>query len=261
MDSVDSIKEELTALFDEMLMNRKRFKKKQYGDVIDEARQAYAGTVDAIISCCREVSGTEKEELIDQLADIIPKHAYNKMQAIKKSSREKYAVDYNLNMAAYIVPILNYSRNEDCMALTRKMVERWNERKVTPLTLSHSTYEEIAAGFDRKLCYITTAVCKSQGKPDDCYELSAFRSFRDDYLMKTEEGKRLVDEYYDIAPGIVMAINMERYPEKMYDRIYERYLLPCLHSIESGKREECRERYVFMVRELEDKYLNSQEER
>lgn len=257
MDKADSIKEELTALFDEMLMNRKKFKKKLYSDAVEEARQAYAGTINSIITCLQDAEGTDKDELLNELADAIPKHAYDKIQGVKKINREKYAVDYNLNMAAYVVPVLNYTRNEDCMALTQKMVERWNERKVTPLTLSHSTYEDIASGFDRKLCYITTAVCQSQGKPDDCYELSAFRGFRDDCLMQSEEGRELVEEYYDIAPGIVMTINMERHPEKIYDSIYERYLLPCLAFIEAGKKDECKKKYMSMVRELEKNYLDS----
>lgn len=47
-------------------------------------------------------------------------------------------------------------------------------------------YETLAGGFRKKkflgLCFITTAVCEAEGKPDDCAELTAFRAFRDGYL-------------------------------------------------------------------------------
>ena len=33
-------------------------------------------------------------------------------------------------------------------------------------------------------CFVTTAVCDSFGKSDDCYELTAFRAFRDNWLVK-----------------------------------------------------------------------------
>ncbi len=52
-----------------------------------------------------------------------------------------------------------------------------------------TTYEEICQGFQRKkLCFITTAVCAQSGKPDDCPELAAFRSFRDSYLSPNPMG-------------------------------------------------------------------------
>lgn len=257
MNDVGAVKEGLIELFDDMLANKKKFKKKLYEEAIEDARKKYAGMINTMIGCFEKCTDEKKALLIEELADVIPEYAYRKMQSVKKITRDGYAVDYNLNMAAFVVPVLNYNRNEYCLAVTKRMVELWNERKVNSLKLSHSTYEEIAGGFERKLCYITTAVCQSQNKPDDCYELSAFRDFRDSYLMQSGEGRRLVEEYYDIAPGIVMLINMERHPDKIYDSIYEKHLMPCLRLIEEGQRGECQSRYVSMVRELEEKYLKS----
>lgn len=57
------------------------------------------------------------------------------------------------------------------------------------------------------LCFITTAVCDSFGKADDCYELTAFRNFRDKWLVNQADGKNLIAEYYNIAPKIVEKIN------------------------------------------------------
>lgn len=257
MSDVDAVKQGLVELFEEMLENKKKFKKKLYEEAIEDARKKHSGLIDKMVGCFEECADEERQTLVEELADVIPEYAYNKMQSVKKISRDGYAVDYNLNMAAFVVPVLNYNRNEYCVAVTKRMVELWNERKVNSLKLSHSTYEEIAGGFERKLCYITTAVCQSQNKPDDCYELCAFRDFRDGYLMQSGEGRRLVEEYYDIAPGLVMLINMEKHPDEIYGSIYEKHLMPCLRLIEDGRKHECRDRYMSMVRELEEKYLES----
>lgn len=257
MNDIDAVKEGLIELFEDMFANKKKFKKKLYEEAVEDARKKYADMINTMIRCFEGRTDEEKKSLIEEFADVIPEYASKKMLSVRKNNRESCAVDYNLNMAAFVVPVLNYNRNEDCLAVTKKMVELWNKRKVNALKLSHSTYEEIAGGFDRKLCYITTAVCKSQGKPDDCYELSAFRDFRDSYLMQSGNGRRLVEEYYDIAPGIVMLINMEKHPDKIYGNIYEKHLMPCLRFIEEGRKEECQSRYVSMVRELEEKYLES----
>lgn len=260
MEQTDTIKKELTALFDEMLVHGKEFKRKSYANVMEDAKKRYEHTVDAIIRCYAAVSEEEKGALTEELARVIPEHAYEKMQSVKKRSRERISVDYNMNMAVYVVPILNYSRQRDCLALTERMVELWNEKGITNMHLMHSTYDDIAGGFDHKLCYITTAVCESMGKPDDCYELQTFRDFRDGYLMETKEGQNLVDEYYEIAPGIVMLINMQQDAEKIYEGIYKKYLLPCLGFIEKGNKEACRRHYEAMMRGLQKKYLHTQEE-
>jgi hypothetical protein len=47
-------------------------------------------------------------------------------------------------------------------------------------------------------CFITTAVCDFLSEPDDCYELTLFRSFRDNWLSFQPDGKQLVEQYYDI---------------------------------------------------------------
>lgn len=256
-NATDTVKEGLIALFDEMLTRRKEFKKKLYASVFEETRKKYEEVTKTIAQCCSQVSGDEKTALIEEFASVIPEYAYEKMQTIKKSQKDKTSIDFNMNMAVYVVPVLNYDRNEDCVAVTKRMVELWNEKEITSMQLSHSTYEDVAGGFERKLCYITTAVCDSQNKPDDCYELSAFRNFRDGYLMQSEEGRELVEEYYEVAPGLVLLINMQKNSRDIYDGIYQKYLLPCLEFIENGKNEACQKHYTAMVRELEEKYLYS----
>ncbi|KMZ54633.1 cell wall-associated protease [Dorea sp. D27] len=83
------------------------------------------------------------------------------------------------------------------------------------------------------------------------------RAYRDEYLMSTEDGRALVDEYYDIAPGIVQIINMQKDADEIYEELYKNCLAPCISCIEAGEEEQCRELYTRMVRGLQKKYLYS----
>lgn len=104
------------------------------------------------------------------------------------------------------------------------------------------------------LCFITTAVCKSFDKPDDCYELTAFRAFRDNYLRSRAGGAELIRRYYAIAPEIVRRIDASVDPARIYRGIWDTYLAPCLAAIESGDNEACLERYQDMVLTLAQEY-------
>ena len=99
-------------------------------------------------------------------------------------------------------------------------------------------------------CFITTAVCQTFGKPDDCYELTMFRRFRDMWLSKQPDGKSLISEYYAVAPAIVENIDGAADAEHVYQKIWELYLNPCLHYLENEQYEDCKNLYVDMVTRL-----------
>ena len=99
-------------------------------------------------------------------------------------------------------------------------------------------------------CFITTAVCDNAGKADDCYELTMFRSFRDNWLASQPDGESLINEYYRIAPKIVNEINQLRNAKEIYQQIWNEYLQPCLSFIETGNYLECESKYVEMVHKL-----------
>ena len=103
-------------------------------------------------------------------------------------------------------------------------------------------------------CFITTAVCDSFGKPDDCFELTAFRKFRDGWLTAQPDGKTLIAEYYAIAPRIVANINRLADAKEIYKRIWQKYLAPCLNFIKRGDNDSCKSKYVEMVCELKKQY-------
>lgn len=103
-------------------------------------------------------------------------------------------------------------------------------------------------------CFITTAVCDSFGKPDDCEELTTFRKFRDGWLANQPDGKSLIAEYYSIAPRIVNKINLLADAAQIYKSIWQSYLEPCLNFIKRGDNIACKNKYIDMVRELKKTY-------
>lgn len=103
-------------------------------------------------------------------------------------------------------------------------------------------------------CFVTTAVCNSLSKSDDCFELTAFRKFRDEWLTAQPDGKTLIAEYYAIAPRIVANINHLADAKEIYKHIWQKYLAPCLNFIERGDNDSCKSKYVEMVCELKKQY-------
>ena len=128
--------------------------------------------------------------------------------------------------------------------------------KETSLTILNQVQEYEKEQSQNSGCFITTAVCDNFGKPDDCYELTMFRKFRDTWLREQEDGESLVKEYYAIAPIIVSKINLLDNAKEVYNSIWADYLKPCLLYLESDDKVSCKRKYVQMVMELKKKYLN-----
>ena len=97
-------------------------------------------------------------------------------------------------------------------------------------------------------CFITTAACAYRGLPDNCAELQALRDFRDNELMLTQRGSKLVSEYYRIAPDIVGNLKKED-----FDLIWTS-VERCLHHIRNSEKEAAIAEYQNMVTALLDKY-------
>ena len=75
-------------------------------------------------------------------------------------------------------------------------------------------------------------------------------------MEATPEGRAMVDEYYDIAPTIVKRIEKDADSRKVYQELYEDYLVPCIHLIQDGQYEACRDTYQEMVLELKNRYMH-----
>jgi len=97
-------------------------------------------------------------------------------------------------------------------------------------------------------CFLTTAVCGCIGLSDDCWELITLRKFRDNYLMKTQAGRRQVEEYYAIAPIIVNRINAKNNSKFLYLLMYWRYVLPSAILVKIGCRKQAHSIYYSLVK-------------
>lgn len=201
-------------------------------------------------------SADDKEAYVKEVAAYIPEYLETELlEPLPKKKREAKVLDLNMQLVTYLLPMMNYSRGEGGEKISEAFVKLWNEK--TNSRIGNATYEGISAGFRKRLCYITTAVCEGLGKPDDCYELQLLRGYRDSYLLKSREGEAVVKEYYDVAPTIVKRMSRSRDAMKLYKELYEKYLTPCIALIEQEKFETCQEVYTDMVYALEQKYLYS----
>ena len=250
----ERIRNELIAVFEET-MNCK-FRKKHYASDMEEMLEKHSAFLQETIEQCEK-----SEEMRDFVVSCIPEYALSRLREISsKRKRELAAFDYNLNMVAYFLPLLGEMESEIKEEFIRDITETWN-KQIPDAKIAFSSYENIKKGFRRSVfCYITTAVCRSLGRPDDCYELNTLRDYRDSYLLSTDEGREMVQAYYNIAPTIVKRIDKKAEADEIYENIWKTYLSPCITMIENGENEKCRDLYSSMVRKLEARYLYLQED-
>ena len=156
-------------------------------------------------------------------------------------------------MVIYVLPSINEYECEYKNDLINEIISTWN--KTFKQNIKLGTFADINAGFKRKLCYVTTAVCKSLGKNENCEEIRLLKNYRDTYLINESDGKELIDRYYDIAPTIVNRINKCDDSDIIYEQIYKNYISPCINFIEADRMTECKDLYVKMMHNLNDKYM------
>lgn len=116
-------------------------------------------------------------------------------------------------------------------------------------------YTDCADYKNASRCFVTTAVCLTMGKPDDCEELTVMRKFRDDWLRHRPGGAEQIEEYYKIAPGIVKKIDAESNRKAIYEGIYWEYIVPCVDNAEKGNYSVTRRVYTDMLDRLKHQYV------
>ncbi len=105
-----------------------------------------------------------------------------------------------------------------------------------------------SSGGGKKGCFLTTAACEVRGLPDDCAELTLLRRFRDEVLLYSDEGRRLVEQYYNEAPNLVPFVVDS--PEK--ERVWRDIQVTVSH-IKRGHHDEATARYSSMFKRLRTK--------
>lgn len=104
-------------------------------------------------------------------------------------------------------------------------------------------------------CFLTSACTEARGLPDDCYELTTLRAFRDGYMKTLPQGQADICQYYHTAPAIVAKIRTLPNAKEVFDRIYTDLVLPCVELIENGKNEDAYAKYRGYVNMLQEQYL------
>jgi len=105
-------------------------------------------------------------------------------------------------------------------------------------------------------CFITSAVCRTLGKTDNCSELMLFRHFRDTYMCDSIEKITEIKEYYNIAPKICKNIEtMENDGNIIYQKIWNNYLKKALIAINNYELDKAYRIYKKMVLDLKDTYI------
>lgn len=113
----------------------------------------------------------------------------------------------------------------------------------------------IYKGNDTSGCFLTSACVEAKGLPDDCYELTTLRKFRDEYLANLECGKCEIAHYYHVAPAIVEKIKANKDSNTFFERIYIELVVPCVKMIEEANLSGAHKHYRDYVVALEKRYL------
>lgn len=232
------------------------FKKEKYESSFKKLYSEFEEVFEAIDYVYRV--SEDKEAYITSVAKnfvAIADEDLQKKTSGKKKLVEQKLMDNNFCMAIYVMPSILEYKGVSSEPLVDQLIGEWKLR-YPKTNLGKSSFDKIYEGFRWKLCYITTAVCESFSKTDDCYELNLLRDYRDNYLKNEPEGELIIKEYYDVAPTIVKRINKKADSRKIYENIWSRYLSPCIQMIEENKNDECKELYIEMVRNLQKEYTS-----
>ncbi len=136
--------------------------------------------------------------------------------------------------------------------------ERWGSKGyctyyksyVYPDDRTCNHYQEISGG-----CFFTSACCEHFGKPDNCYELTVLRNYRDTYMKALPYGVELIQEYYHIAPTIIEKINNSNNTSDEYENIYHT-IEKCISFIEAAENDKALNEYKNMILYYKNKYIN-----
>lgn len=98
-------------------------------------------------------------------------------------------------------------------------------------------------------CFLTTSCVKYFGLADDCHELEILRKFRNDYLLKSSKGRKLVQQYYFIAPTLVKRLENDPNRKNLFKEIYQEIKKAC-EAIENSEFEKAKIIYQQAVSRL-----------
>lgn len=84
--------------------------------------------------------------------------------------------------------------------------------------------------------------------------LDLFKKYRDDEVLTTKKGIRIVKYYSIIGPRIVQAIDEDPNKEEVYQYIYDKYLLHLKEAVDSKNKPLVFEIYFLLMQDMLEKY-------
>lgn len=233
-----------------------KLSKRDFFPAFEAYESANAEVLQRLDDCAR-VQPDGGKALIEQVCGELLEDVRAFFDAESKRKRQETIFSVKVVLAVFLTPLARKLELETAELFRKELYRQWKvlfpKEEWTP-----GDYEVLAGGFrKRKWCFITTATCLHEGKPDDCAELTSFRSFRDGWLAACPDGAALIDEYYAVAPAVVACIDYCDAPEERYAEIRQRWLSPCYAALQEERFRDCRDLYVEMVQTLRERYLLS----
>lgn len=245
------LEEHLEEMLEPVERYMKGFDRYNYENLYKEFKTKNIVNLKQIINVCE----TGGQDGFEKICSLIFKNTDKMLDGVKgRGNRENLHMSFNLFMVAYFLPTLMENPSPKVNSFTSYFCEQWSKHYKNS-NIQPATYENIQAGFKRKLCYITTAVCQSLNKPLDCVELQMLKAYRDDYLLHRANGDTLVNDYYDIAPTILKRIDRLPDASAIYKELYEKYISKCIEHIQNEDMEACRDLYIEMVNGLKESFF------
>lgn len=247
--SIDDLKALYTNAEDKMPYFKRNTYEQAFKKYIDECTPVYS-MIDSYVGEDDDVM----KERISEIASVFVGYFKSEYDLItKKSGKRTFVTNHNSPLVIYMFPgILEYKAKWSGL-LCDEIVSKWND-SFNELTISYGSYENIKSGFKTSICYITTAVCRSLNKADDCEELNLLRFYRDTILSKDNDGEELIKDYYNIAPTIVKRIDKCQDSSSIYSDLYDRYIAKCIEYIKNENYSLCKKTYIDMVLNLKKDY-------
>lgn len=105
---------------------------------------------------------------------------------------------------------------------------------------------------DGKGCVLATACFRFKGLTEDCEELRILKKFRDEYLAKTPEGKKLIEDYYRITYRLVSEI--EECRTDLYEKIYKD-IQEAVQHIRKREYHRAVKKYYDIINPLKEEFI------
>jgi hypothetical protein len=234
-----------------------------YNGKHDIARQDHAPVMAAITQDFEgnQIPYSEREEVIKSDDDFIDVDMSGTTQEILERYHGQLRVPASPEVRAYRMARFVENRNRMAKSgVTQEKLDNWVARWGRTETIDQvdELIQEATRGPEKKEerggCYLTSACVAYAGLADDCHELATLRAFRDRHLRQSATGRRLIDEYYAVAPSIVAAIEQSRRRARLYAGIL-RTVRACVAAIEQTQSDKAQRLYVNMVKRLQEQLL------